>query len=202
MESEKSELITKLQMELSHANDLLTSARHRGALPLTEGEVLSLSPVASSTSSLMESGLTLTQIYSRYVETMSLYRDEKDENTRLTNYLTQIMQELDEKTPALQKLRRDHDTLATKCATLQNKVEEVLEENDTLRLESEESVKVSRSMERENKRLQDLCGDLGKQVRVLLKECEEARGGVVSSTSYDWTKDVSSDSVSSSSQVQ
>ena len=87
MECEKSELITKLQTELSHANDLLTSARHRGALPLTEGEVLSLSPVASSTSSLMESGLTLTQIYSRYVETMSLYRDEKDENTRLTNYL-------------------------------------------------------------------------------------------------------------------
>ena len=81
-------------------------------------------------------------------------------------------------------------------------MEEVLEENDTLRLESEESVKVSRSMERENKRLQDLCGDLGKQVRVLLKECEEARGGVVSSTSYDWTKDVSNDSVSSSSQVQ
>ena len=35
---------------------------------------------------------------------------------------------------------------------------------------------------REEKRLRTLCVDLSQQVRILLKEVEEARGGVVSST--------------------
>lgn len=56
-------------------------------------------------------GLTLTQIYTQYVQSTDELQLVKDENARLNNYLTQIMEELDEKTPALQKLRRDHDSL-------------------------------------------------------------------------------------------
>ena len=61
-------------------------------------------------------GMTLTQIYTHYVESCDELRQEKDENARLNNYLTQIMQELDEKTPALQKLRRDHDVVLQRSA--------------------------------------------------------------------------------------
>ena len=67
-------------------------------------------------------------------------------------------------------------------------------------MESEEAVKQHRMTERENKRLKNLTGDLGRQVQVLLKECEEARGGVVSS-SHGQSHDVSSHDISSSSQV-
>ena len=88
----------------------------------------------------------------------------------------------------------------SRCQSQQDQLENVLEECETLRLESEEALKVTRSVERENKRLKVLCGDLGRQVKTLLKECEEARGGVAS-TSHDWSHDISSDDITTSSQV-
>ena len=197
---ENEERVKTIETELCNANNLLTSARHRGLLPMTEGEVLSLSPMATETSSLLESGMTLTQIYTRYVESTDQLRELKDENSRLNNYLTQIMQELDEKTPSLQKLRRDHDILVHTCEEQQNKIENVVDECESFRQEAEETIKHSRSLERENKRLKNLTGDLGRQVQLLLKECEEARGGVASS-SHAMLQDVVSDSVTSSSQV-
>ena len=87
-----------------------------------------------------------------------------------------------------------------RCQSQQDKLENVLEECETLRLESEEALKVTRSVERENKRLKVLSGDLGRQVKTLLKECEEARGGVAS-TSHNWSHDISSDDITTSSQV-
>ena len=51
-----------MKLELSRANELVSSLRKRG------GEVLSLSPTAAKASALLKSGMTLTQIYSKYVE--------------------------------------------------------------------------------------------------------------------------------------
>ena len=76
----------------------------------------------------------------------------------------------------------------------------VCQECETLRAESEEAIKQSRITERENKRLKTLTADLGRQVQTLLKECEEARGGMVSS-SHDQSHDISSHDISSSAQV-
>ena len=94
--------ITGLEKELSHANDLLAAMKQRG---LHESDVLSLSPAAAKASSLLKSGLSLTQIYSQYVEVCEELGREKEETDRLNNYLEQINQELEEKTPALQKVR-------------------------------------------------------------------------------------------------
>ena len=58
--------------------------------------------------------MTLTQIYTRYVQSTDELGKLKEENIQLNNYLKQIMEELDEKTPALQRLRRDHDVLQQK----------------------------------------------------------------------------------------
>ena len=91
-------------------------------------------------------------------------------------------------------------TAPLRCQAQQDQITGLLEEFETVRLESEESIKFSHSLERENKRLKTLSGDLGRQVKVLLKEVEEARGGVAS-TSHDWSHDLSSDDVTSSSQV-
>jgi len=93
--------ITSLEKELSHANDLLAAVKQRG---LHESDVLSLSPAAAKASSLLKSGLSLTQIYSQYVEVCEELGREKEETDRLNNYLEQINQELEEKTPALQKV--------------------------------------------------------------------------------------------------
>ena len=182
MESTNTNKIESLEAELRNANDLLKL--HSEVLPLAT----------------TETGLSLTQIYSKYVESSRKLRDEKEETARLNNYLTQIMQELEEKTPVLQKLRRDHDVFVRANQELQNKMEMIAEDSETLRVEAEESLKFSRVVERENKRLKVLTGDLGRQVKTLLQECEEARGGVAS-TSHVLSCDTG-DEVSSSSQVR
>ena len=74
------------------------------------------------------------------------------------------------------------------------------QECETLRMESEEAMQQFRLTDRENKRLKSLTGDLRRQVQTLLKECEEARGGVVTS-SHDQSHDISSHDISTSSQV-
>ena len=59
--------VEDLKRELSHANELLTSMKQK-SLTLGESEVLSLSPAAAKASAMLKSGLSLTQIYSQYVE--------------------------------------------------------------------------------------------------------------------------------------
>ena len=194
--TENAYLITTLQTELSNANDLLNSARQHGFLPNTEGDLLSLSPSAAGVSAQLRSGLTLTQIYSRYVESCDQLTKEKEENGRLNNYLERILTELDEKTPALQRLRQDHDAALTRCDQLQNRFDEILEECEILRVEVEEGKRSEREKERENRRLSSLTADLSRQVKVLLRECEAARGNV--SMTQD---DISSSDITSSSQV-
>ena len=62
-ESESSSRIQVLEEELKNANELLSTARRQGTLPLTEGEVLSISPAATATSSLLTSGQYYLFIY-------------------------------------------------------------------------------------------------------------------------------------------
>ena len=59
--------VEDLKRELSHANELLTSMRQK-SLTLGESEVLSLSPAVAKASAMLKSGLSLTQIYSQYIE--------------------------------------------------------------------------------------------------------------------------------------
>lgn len=76
------------------------------------------------------------------------------------------MQELNDKTPALQQLRRDYDTASQTNAHLSQKLNAMFEECESLRLESEDSVKQAKIKERENQRLRQLTADLGRQVKV------------------------------------
>ena len=91
---------------------------------------------------------------------------QKDENLSLNNYIEQIMQELNDKTPALQQLRRDYDTTMQNNTQLSQKLNSMFEECESLRLESEDSVKQAKIKERENQRLKQLTADLGRQVKV------------------------------------
>ena len=76
------------------------------------------------------------------------------------------MQELNDKTPALQQLRRDYDTALQNNTQLSQKLNGMFEECESLRLESEDSVKETKIKERENQRLRQLTADLGRQVKV------------------------------------
>ena len=55
-----------MKLELSRANELVNSLQKKG------GEVLLMSPAAAKASALLKSGMSLTQIYSKYVEVSTL----------------------------------------------------------------------------------------------------------------------------------
>ncbi len=67
VERDLSTSLATQKQELTHANDLLTSIRHRGA-SLSKHEILSLSPAAAQASALLKSGKSLTQIYSEHIQ--------------------------------------------------------------------------------------------------------------------------------------
>ncbi|XP_064382187.1 nucleoprotein TPR-like isoform X2 [Halichondria panicea] len=202
VERDLSTSLASKKQELSRANDLLTSMRqYRGSL--SDQEVLSLSPAAAKASALLKSGKSLTQIYSEHIQVCEELEQARQENLRLNNYIDQIVQELSEKTPALQKLRRDYDSSVHTVSSLNQKLDALMDECESLRLEGDDSVRQYRGTLREKERLKALTTDLGRQVKILLKECEEARGGVASSSmvSHDYHMDVSSSDISSSSQM-
>ena len=89
-----------------------------------------------------------------------------DDKLRLDNYIEEVTQELAEKTPALQQLRKSHDQAVSNCNQLTTKLNALFEECETLRLESDDSVRQCKATERENARLKSLVGDLGRQVKV------------------------------------
>ncbi|XP_048581842.1 nucleoprotein TPR isoform X2 [Nematostella vectensis] len=184
-----------LETELNNANDLLEAARQRGAAPMSEEMLSTLSPTAAATSSLLKSGMTLTEIYSQYVEVSDALQREKLENTRLNNYMDQILKEIEEKAPLLQQQKIDYERALHSVDGLTRRLDAARMENEKLLVSSEDARKMSNHLRRENERLKTSITDLSQQVQVLLKECEEARGGLVSTTEESVAE------VSSSSQV-
>lgn len=197
--AESEEKIKNFEKELENANDLISAARQRGALPMSSDQLEEMMPIAASTSKLLKSGMTLTQIYNEYVQATEALEMERIDNKRLNQYLEQILQEIEEKAPIVKKQREDYENSLKTITSMTKHHEVVMQEFDQLRLKADDCKRRSGQLERENKGLKQQCTDLGQQVRMLLKEVEEARGGHVFLASEESA--VSDTEISSSSQV-
>ena len=58
---------------------------------------------------MLKSGMSITQMYSAYVEATEQLALEKDKNRLQTQYLDQILKEIEEKAPLLQQQRADYE---------------------------------------------------------------------------------------------
>lgn len=184
------ELNTKIKqqsMELENANDLLQLTRKKGGSIVPDQSLSSLSPMAAASSAILKKGMTLTQIYTEYVKLSDELVSEKEENSRLKLYMEQILQEVEEKAPVLMKQKESYEHAVKTIQNMSLKMEENIKECHRMKTEHGELERNLSFHKREEKRLRTLCVDLSQQVRVLLKEVEEARGGIVSSSS-DQTK--------------
>ncbi|XP_071835519.1 nucleoprotein TPR-like isoform X3 [Apostichopus japonicus] len=200
--TEKEELvkkIDKMEQELDNANDLLAAARKKGLTPLSEEELTSLSPTAAAASSFIKSGMTLTQMYSEYIKASEALQSEKLENQRLNEYMDQILQEIEEKAPILQQQREDYEKSLETTNQLSIRLDAALLECEQQRVTADEAERRRSHVMREKERLKQQTVDLGQQVRVLLREVHEVRGGPI--TSEEFEPGVSSSDVTSSSQV-
>ena len=80
-----------------------------GMAMLSEENLQQLSPSAAAASKLLKSGLTLTQIYSQYVDVSTRLQLEEAENKRLGDCLATIMEEIEAKAPVLKQQRDDYE---------------------------------------------------------------------------------------------
>jgi nucleoprotein TPR len=192
--------VKQVQTELDNANELLKMTKQRGEAPMSEDTLKELCPTAATTSSFLKSGMTLTQIYSKYVETNDALLQKEKENEHLTDYLNEILRDLEEKAPILMQQKREFEEALQMNEHLSEKLREAVAECENRSGETEKAVREVGFLRRENSRAMEQVADLGHQVQVLLKECEEARGGLSTTTgpSLSWEEN---QNVSSSSQV-
>ncbi|XP_045536329.1 nucleoprotein TPR [Papilio machaon] len=171
----KNEVISSLKSELEHANDLIKAA----AAQNLDMALSDLAPSAATASKLLKSGMSLTQIYSQLVKVTDDLSREKEENRRLTTTINNIVQELEERAPMLQKQRAEYEETLDCNSALTQQIELLTIECNRLRDDYSEASRLSNHYNRENVKLKGELADLGRQVCFLLKEIEHSRGGLL-----------------------
>jgi nucleoprotein TPR len=123
-----------------------------------------LAPTAAITSRVLRKGASLTQIYTQLVEATNELVLAKEENGRLKCQMDAILRELEQKAPLLQQQREDYEAAMTNIATLTNRVDELLAENQRLHENSDEANRLAKHHTKENLVLKTQSSDLARQV--------------------------------------
>lgn len=140
-----------------------------------------MSPAAAVASRLLKGGMTLTQIYSEYVNLTETLQAQKDENENLKQYLNEVIREVEEKAPLIKKQKLEYDEAVKTVNNLTSQLENAMMDYEVLKNRSEDSIKKYNSVSAENARLKQDVADLSRQVTVLLYEVEQLRLKMVNS---------------------
>ncbi|KFM79525.1 Nucleoprotein TPR, partial [Stegodyphus mimosarum] len=133
-------------------------------------------PVAAATSKVLHSGMTLTELYVEFTRVQEELQQQKNENAKLTQELKHIIAEIEEKTPVINQRMLEYEKSKETITCLRSQLAGALADYEKMLEERNDAKRISNSLERENSRLKSQVLDLNRQVQVLLKEIEEARG--------------------------
>jgi predicted nucleic acid-binding Zn-ribbon protein len=123
---EHEESISKLEQELKNANEVLSIAKRKGAAVLSESDIEQLSPAAAVARRLLKSGMSLTQIYSEYVNLTEKYEQERKDKERVEAYLNQVMQEIEEKAPIFKRQKQEYEEAVKTVNNLTTQLENAM----------------------------------------------------------------------------
>ncbi|XP_054717730.1 nucleoprotein TPR-like [Uloborus diversus] len=189
--NEKQAIIDKLKDDLKKAKD--------AAQILNQDTVEKIFPIAAATSKVLHSGMTLTELYVEYIKAQEELQQQRSENASLAQELKNIVSEIEEKTPIINQRMQEYERSKDTISCLKNQLASALTDYEKLLEERNDAKRISNSFERENSRLKSQVLDLNRQVQVLLKEVEEARGGSISHNKQDEevssTNDMTADQV-------
>lgn len=136
-----------------------------------------MSPTAATTSSILKSGMTFTELYSKYVTVSDKVLTLQEENARLNHYINSIVKEIEEKGPFIKKIKDDYAKLMDTHDELKLNNDSLMLEVQQLRENNSECRRLENATARENDRLQKDVADLSRQVCHLLQEVEQCRMG-------------------------
>lgn len=173
---EKDSIIENLRIELKNANELLKTAQDESL----EHVIERIAPSAAATSKIIKSNMTLTEIYTEYVKTVESLRIEQRETAKLRIQMKEILQEIEERAPEINKRNIEYDKLIEANAQIREQLDNLITERVVEREQLQEATAKKAYLERENKRLKTSHADLSRQICYLLKENEQIRGGIVS----------------------
>lgn len=188
---EKSKSVEDLQDELKNANQLLKAAQQENI----DIAVEKLCPAAATTSKLIKSGKSLTEIYTLYVNTTEELQRVKKDYEQLKLRFSEVLQEIQEKAPIIQRTEIELEKATEANAELNNQLEVVIRERVEIRHHSDELMMKVKSLEAQTKDLLRDRQDLSRQVCHLLQIIEHARGGQGPSRDNSITSDMSGNEV-------
>lgn len=181
--------------ELEKANDLLLAQKKQGPQNLSDDELAALCPSAAMASKFIKSGMTLTEIYTKYVETLDDLEVAKHENKRMSDIMDDILQELQEKAPILKQQKEDYERALATVTQLTSQLDAAAIDCQRLKAETDDATRKLGKVEREKNRLESETRDLSTQIKYLVKELEENRGqSVTMDTRAEGDANVSSSS--------
>lgn len=172
---EKDSIIENLKIELKNANDLLKTAQDENLDQVIER----VAPSAAATTKLIKSGMTLTEIYTMYVKTSESLRLQERENAKQQIQLNEILKEIQERAPEIDKRNIEYDKLVEANAQIREQLDNLITERVIEREQLQETASKYSFLDRENRRLKTSQADLARQVCYLIKEIEKIRGNLV-----------------------
>ncbi|GAB6032810.1 hypothetical protein CHUAL_012012 [Chamberlinius hualienensis] len=167
---EKEEQIRKYEKELINANDLLGQYRKQVV------DIDVLSPAAATASNLLKSGKSLTQIYSEYIDLSNQLLEEKETNSKLSLYLEQILKEVEEKAPHIQKQKENLEKSMESVILLSQELQKLKTEREFLESSHLELTRKTKVLAGEIVIADKSKADLNRQICHLLKEIEILKG--------------------------
>lgn len=188
---EKTKIVEEMQDELKNANQLLKAAQQENI----DIAVEKLCPAAATTSKLIRSGKSLTEIYTLYVNTTEELQRVKKDYEQLKLRFSEVLQEITEKAPIIQRTEIDLEKATEANSELNNQLENMIRERVDIRHQADELMMKVKSLETQTKELLRDRQDLSRQVCHLLQIIEQARGGQGPSRDDSITSDMSGNEV-------
>lgn len=188
---ERVKAVDDLQDELKNANQLLKAAQQENI----DIAVEKLCPAAATTSKLIRSGKSLTEIYTLYVNTSEELQKVKKEHEQLKLRFSEVLQEITEKAPMIQRTEIELEKVTEANAELQNQLDTFIRERVDVRSTTDELMMKVKSYETQTNGLLRDRQDLSRQVCHLLQIVDQTRGGQGPSRDDSITSDMSGNEV-------
>ncbi|ESK95244.1 filament-forming protein [Moniliophthora roreri MCA 2997] len=132
--------------------------------------MMGLSPTIAMASRAQKSGKGFTEVYAEYVRLQDEYAKKCTEYDNMDRTLTAVLAQIEERVPILSQQRTEYERLQSEAAQLASQLSQALSDRDASAKLAEDNASRLTKSARENELLQQQLEDLGRQVRVLLKE--------------------------------
>lgn len=144
--------ITELQTQVSNAGS---------------GKAIETSAAAAAR--LMESGVSVTEMYDRAVAAEKKSSELDGDKQKLEVYLKQILREIEEKAPVIAGQRLDYERALASHDELSRRLDQATRDNNQAECDKDELLRENTKLVRDNDSLKKEVGDLARQVQGLLR---------------------------------